>query len=40
MAECLFVKVDEVVKLLEVSQSEACGIIKKLNEEMAADTSQ
>ena len=36
MAECLFIKADEVVKMLGVSQSEAYRIIKKLNEEMAA----
>lgn len=35
MAECLFIKADEVVKILGVSQSEAYRIIKKLNEEMA-----
>ena len=34
MAECLFIKADEVVKMLGVSQSEAYRIIKKLNEEM------
>ena len=33
MAECLFIKADEVVKMLGVSQSEAYRIIKKLNEE-------
>ncbi len=36
MAECLFIKVDEVTRLLGVSQSEAYRIIKRLNEEMAA----
>ena len=36
MAECLFIKADEVVKMLGVSQSEAYRIIKKLNEDMAA----
>lgn len=36
MTECLFIKADEVVKMLGVSQSEAYRIIKKLNEEMAA----
>lgn len=36
MAECLFIKADEVIKILGVSQSEAYRIIKKLNEEMAA----
>ena len=36
MAECLFIKADEVVKMLGVSQSEAYRILKKLNEEMAA----
>ena len=30
MAECLFIKADEVVKMLGVSQSEAYRIIKKL----------
>ena len=35
MAECLFIKADEVVKMLGVSQSEAYRIIKKLNEEIA-----
>ena len=35
MAECLFIKADEVVKILGVFQSEAYRIIKKLNEEMA-----
>ena len=35
MAECLFIKADEVVKILGASQSEAYRIIKKLNEEMA-----
>ena len=34
MAECLFIKADEVVKMLGVSQSEAYRIIKKLNEEI------
>ena len=36
MAECLFIKTDEVTRLLGVSQSEAYRIIKRLNEEMAA----
>ena len=36
MAECLFIKADEVTRLLGVSQSEAYRIIKRLNEEMAA----
>lgn len=36
MAECLFIKADEVTRMLGVSQSEAYRIIKKLNEEMAA----
>jgi DNA-binding Lrp family transcriptional regulator len=36
MAECLFIKTDEVTRMLGVSQSEAYRIIKKLNEEMAA----
>lgn len=36
MADCLFIKAPEVVKMLGVSQSEAYRIIKKLNEEMAA----
>ena len=35
MAECLFIKAEEVVKMLGVSQSEAYRIIKRLNEEMA-----
>ena len=33
MADCLFIKAPEVVKMLGVSQSEAYRIIKKLNEE-------
>lgn len=36
MAECLFIKADEVIKMLGASQSEAYRIIKKLNEEMIA----
>lgn len=36
MAECLFIKADEVTRILGVSQSEAYRIIKRLNEEMAA----
>lgn len=36
MAKGLFVKVDEVIRILGVSQSEVYRIIKKLNEEMAA----
>ena len=40
MAECLFIKADEVVKMLGVSQSEAYRIIKKLNEEMADEYSE
>ena len=36
MAECLFIKADEVTHILGVSQSEAYRIIKRLNEEMAA----
>ena len=36
MAECLFIRADEVTRLLGVSQSEAYRIIKRLNEEMAA----
>ncbi len=32
MAECLFIKADEVTRMLGVSQSEAYRIIKKLNE--------
>ena len=36
MAECLFIKADEVTRLLGVSQSESYRIIKRLNEEMAA----
>lgn len=36
MAKGLFVKADEVTRILGVSQSEAYRIIKKLNEEMAA----
>ena len=34
MAECLFIKADEVTRLLGVSQSEAYRIIKRLNEEI------
>lgn len=36
MAECLFIKADEVTRILGVSQSEAYRIIKRLNDEMAA----
>ena len=36
MAECLFIKADEVTRILGVSQSEAYRIIKRLNNEMAA----
>ena len=36
MAECLFIKADEVVKMLGVPHSEAYRIIRKLNEEMAS----
>lgn len=36
MAECLFIKADEVTRMLGVSQSEAYRIIKKLNDEMTA----
>lgn len=36
MNEGLFIKADEVVRILGVSQSEAYRVIKRLNEEMAA----
>lgn len=36
MMKCLFIKADDVVKTLEVSQSKAYRIIKKLTEEMAS----
>ena len=36
MAESLFVRADEVIRLLGVSKSEAYRIIKRLNDEMAS----
>ena len=36
MAECLFIRADEVIRLLGVSKSEAYRIIKRLNNEMAS----
>ena len=35
MAESLFIRADEVIRLLGVSKSEAYRIIKKLNDQMA-----
>ena len=34
MAESLFIRADEVIRLLGVSKSEAYRIIKRLNDEM------
>lgn len=36
MAESLFIRADEVIRLLGVSKSEAYRIIKRLNDEMAS----
>ena len=36
MAESLFVRADEVIRLLGVSKSEAYRIVKRLNDEMAS----
>ena len=36
MAESLFVRADEVIRLFGVSKSEAYRIIKRLNDEMAS----
>ena len=36
MAEILFIRADEVIRLLGVSKSEAYRIIKRLNDEMAS----
>jgi hypothetical protein len=36
IAESLFVRADEVIRLLGVSKSEAYRIIKRLNDEMAS----
>ena len=36
MAQSLFVRADEVIRLLGVSKSEAYRIIKRLNDEMAS----
>ena len=39
MAQSLFVRADEVIRLLGVSKSEAYRIIKRLNDEMASNGS-